>query len=72
MERSTLDGPRIVVIGPTAAGKTSLAKALSQRFKIPHIELDTLQLDAHWVSAPPAVFQERTLQAMEGHSSWVV
>jgi adenylate kinase family enzyme len=36
---------RIVVIGVTGSGKTTLANTLSQRLAIPHIEMDSI----HWL-----------------------
>lgn len=62
---------RICVIGTSGTGKTTLAKQISQRLAIPHIELDALYWEANWVEAPDRVFRERVLKALSS-DSWVV
>ena len=62
---------RIVVIGTTGSGKTTLAHRLASRQGAPHIELDALHWDAHWTMAPLPVFRERVAQALAG-AAWVV
>ncbi|HEY9296341.1 MAG TPA: adenylate kinase, partial [Phormidium sp.] len=62
---------RISVIGTSGAGKTALAKQISQRLVIPHIELDALHWEPNWVEAPDHIFRERVINAISG-DSWVV
>jgi adenylate kinase family enzyme len=62
---------RIVVIGTTGSGKTTLADQLSQRLAIPHVELDALHWGANWTPVSPTIFLERTVQALNG-DAWVV
>ena len=62
---------RIVVVGTTGCGKTTLARQLAQRLTIPHVELDALHWDPGWTPAPPDLFRERTAQALRGEA-WVV
>jgi adenylate kinase family enzyme len=62
---------RIVVIGTTGSGKTTLAGQLSQRLAIPHVELDALHWDTNWTPVSPTIFLERTAQALNG-DAWVV
>src|SRR5579872_6394422 len=64
-------GRRIVVVGSTAAGKTSLASDLSSRLGIPHIELDALHWEAGWAPAAAPAFRARVSQALAG-DAWVV
>jgi adenylate kinase family enzyme len=64
-------GQRIVVIGTTGSGKTTLARRLAQRFECPHVELDALHWEPGWQEAPLDVFRARVSQALTG-DRWVV
>lgn len=66
----TTPGQRIVVIGVTGSGKTTMAQQLAQRLGYPHVELDALHWDANWTMAPTDVFRERIAQALSG-PAWV-
>jgi adenylate kinase family enzyme len=55
---------RICVVGTSAAGKTTLSRALSERLDIPHIELDALFHGPNWQQAPDGVFRERVHSAL--------
>ena len=68
---STLVGQRIVVIGSTGTGKTTLAKQLALRLNYSHVELDSLYWDPNWQEAPTDVFIERVRQALQA-DCWVV
>ncbi len=61
---------RIVVIGNSATGKTTLAHELAAILRCPHIERDALQWEADWQCAPDEVFRTRVLQAVSGER-WV-
>lgn len=61
---------RIAVVGTSGAGKTSFARALSQRLQIPHIELDELHWSANWQEVPDELFRDRVSSATSG-SAWV-
>jgi adenylate kinase family enzyme len=39
---------RIVVIGTSGAGKTTLARRIAVRLNLPHIELDAINWQAGW------------------------
>lgn len=41
-------GLRIVIIGTSGAGKTTLARRLSMQLRLPHIELDAINWQAGW------------------------
>lgn len=62
---------RIVVVGTTGSGKTSMARELGQRLGLPHIELDALHWDPNWTVAPDEAFRERVAQAVAG-DRWIV
>lgn len=63
--------PRVAVIGTTGSGKTTLARELSQRLAVSHVELDSLHWDAGWTPATPEEFRRRVEQALRG-DAWVV
>jgi adenylate kinase family enzyme len=63
-------GQRIIIVGVTGSGKTTLAKRLATRRGLPHVELDALHWDANWTPAPPEVFRQRASQALSGER-WV-
>ena len=61
---------RIVVLGTTGSGKTTVAKRLSQVLGLPHLELDALRWDPNWTEAPDELFRERVSRASAG-DSWI-
>lgn len=62
--------PRIVVIGTSAAGKTTLAHALACSLAIPMIELDELFWSAGWQPKRPDDFVELVARAA-ADDAWV-
>lgn len=65
-----LQNRRIIIVGTTGSGKTTLARSLAQRFNIPHIELDALHWGPNWTPATRDDFRERVTQALVG-DVWV-
>lgn len=61
---------RICVIGSSGAGKTTLARQLSKRLKIAHVELDALYWEPNWAEAPLERFRARVAAAVAG-DAWV-
>lgn len=63
-------GQRIVVIGTTCAGKTTLARALGEKLHVPHIELDALYWGPGWTPAPVETFRSAVADALSGET-WI-
>ncbi|HEX5578205.1 MAG TPA: adenylate kinase [Candidatus Limnocylindria bacterium] len=62
---------RVNVVGTSASGKTSFARALAARLGAPHVELDALHWQAGWTEAPDSVLRQRVARATDG-PAWVV
>jgi adenylate kinase family enzyme len=55
---------RVIVVGTTGSGKTTLATALAQKMACPFIELDALFWNPRWVKTPPDEFRRRVAEAI--------
>lgn len=62
---------RIVVVGTTGSGKTTLAAELAARLGVPHIEMDALHWDPNWTAASAPILRERASNALAGNA-WVL
>jgi adenylate kinase family enzyme len=65
---------RIVVVGTSGAGKTTLARRIAARLELPHIELDAINWQSGWrdlTRHDPAEFVRRVNEAIEAEA-WVV
>lgn len=62
---------RIVIIGTTSAGKTTLAEQLSKKLGLDFIELDALHWEANWTEASNNIFRARVDNAVRSEK-WVV
>ena len=62
---------RIVIIGSTSSGKSTLAQQLAKRFNLNFIDLDALHWEPNWQEAPLEVFRERVSLAVQV-PAWVV
>ena len=64
---------RVVVIGGSCSGKTTVARRLAEILDVPHIELDALHHDPNWNEAPAEVLRERlTVALAAAPEGWVV
>ncbi len=62
---------RIVVVGTTGSGKTTVASRLAARLGCPHIELDALHWAPGWQEVPLETFRARLAEAIQAER-WVV
>ena len=62
---------RIVVIGSSCSGKTTLAKQIADELVIQHIELDAIHWMPNWVQRPPEELRKLTARAV-AQDRWVV
>ncbi|WP_225753261.1 hypothetical protein [Actinotalea sp. Marseille-Q4924] len=62
---------RILVLGRTGSGKTTLARRLSASLGVPHVELDALFFGADFSTVPLPVLRERTSAVIAGER-WVI
>jgi adenylate kinase family enzyme len=62
---------RIVVVGTTSSGKSTLASQLAEKIGGDFIELDAMHWEPDWVEAPNEVFRERVEMAIKS-ATWVV
>jgi adenylate kinase family enzyme len=62
---------RIVIIGTTSTGKSTLAEQIAQRLDLRCIDLDALHWEPEWHPAPLEVFRARVTEATSS-GRWVV
>ena len=61
---------RILILGRTGSGKTTLARELAAALGVPHVELDSLYFGPDFSRAPLSLLRERTSAAIAG-DRWV-
>ncbi len=61
---------RILILGRTGSGKTTLATELAAALEVPHVELDSLYFGPDFSTAPLSLLRERTSAAIAGNR-WV-
>ena len=62
---------RIVIIGDSCSGKTTLGKKIAAELSVKHVELDSLFWEPNWKEAEIDVFKSRIDKALST-DSWVV
>jgi adenylate kinase family enzyme len=63
---------RVVIVGVTSSGKSTLAEKLAKCLGLNYIELDALYWEPNWQSAPLDVFRDRVEKALRQADKWVV
>ena len=62
---------RVLVLGRTGSGKTTLARELSAALGVPHVELDALYFGRDFTTVPLPVLRQRASEAIAGER-WVI
>lgn len=62
---------RIVVVGTTSSGKSTLAETLANKLNFDFIELDALYWEPNWTEASQEVFNQRVKDAIKA-KKWIV
>ena len=66
----THDLSRVIIVGSTGAGKSTLAGALSARLGVRHVELDAFRHGPNWTETPDDAFR-RDIAVAIGGDGWV-
>jgi adenylate kinase family enzyme len=61
---------KVVVVGTTCSGKTTVARRLAEEHDVPHVELDALHWGPGWSEASTYDFRARVEEALAG-DGWV-
>jgi predicted kinase len=68
---NTLTGcERILILGRTGSGKTTLAREVAAALGVPHVELDSLYFGPDFSRAPLSLLRDRTSAAIAG-DRWI-
>jgi adenylate kinase family enzyme len=62
---------RISIVGSSGSGKTSLARIISERLGIPHLELDAVNHQPDWKPLPHEEFQA-AVRPLVAEVAWVI
>jgi hypothetical protein len=62
---------RLLILGRTGSGKTTLGRELAAALEVPHVELDALYFGPDLSTVPLPVLRERTRVAIAG-DDWVI
>lgn len=64
-------GERIIIVGNTNSGKSTLAARLGKHLDVPHVELDALFWQPDWTEPPTEEFRARVAEAV-APGRWVM
>ena len=63
---------RILILGPTGSGKTTLSQQIGECLKLPVIQLDALFHRPNWMPTPMDEFREKVRNALDAaKDGWV-
>ena len=62
---------RIIILGTTGSGKTTLSRHLSQTLDIPAVELDAIRHGPNWAETPDDEFRRGVTDSLHG-DRWIV
>jgi len=62
---------RVIVVGTSCSGKTTLARQLSRALEAPHIELDAIHWKPNWEGRPAEEFRQLVSEAVAAEK-WVL
>lgn len=62
---------RVIIVGVTSSGKSTLAEKLAERFDLNYIELDALHWEPNWQATSLEVFRARVEEATQAEK-WIV
>ncbi|TKT80090.1 adenylate kinase [Aquamicrobium sp. LC103] len=63
--------PRIVILGNTSGGKSTLARHLSKKRNLPHIEIDRLYWQPDWSTTPTDLYERRHAEIVD-RDDWII
>ena len=63
---------KIVIIGTSCSGKSTLSKKLAMKLKIPHYELDNYFWSNNWIAKPEKEFIELVQDILNNNSNWII
>ena len=70
MSNHDIDLSRIIVIGTSGSGKTTIAGNLSEILGVPHVEFDAYRHGPNWTETPDDIFRAQLAEALSA-DKWV-
>ncbi len=63
---------KIIVLGPSGTGKTTLARKLGEKLGIPYLHLDTVYWKKNWIHVDKKEFHNFMVSYLKQHGKWVI